>query len=439
MNIPFDPIGGSLPASWRFTTIGEICDENDGEVQTGPFGSQLHAGDYVDDGVPSVMPKDIIGDRISTKSIARVPEKDAARLSVHRLRTGDIVYARRGDIGRRAIVSSAEEGWLCGTGCLRIRLNAPGVSPEYLLAYLGHPGVRAWVESKAQGATMLNLNTSILRSVPFRVPPLPEQRRIADILDKADAIRRKRKEAIALTEQLLRSAFLEMFGDPVTNPKEWEVKPLGEVAEVNRGKFSPRPRNDPRFYGGDFPFIQTGDLRNCVGYLRAWKQTLNEEGCAVSRGFARGTVAIAIAANIGDTAIVDFDFYCPDSVVGIVPNANVTSPEYIEMMLRFFQPKLIAEAPETAQKNINLETLRPLAVPLPPQGQQQAFAAVYRNTYAVAARLDGGLVAANNLFDALVHRAFRGELSDAAGPAAEKRLIANDGSRIGRKDGNAAP
>ncbi len=248
-----------------------------------------------------------------------------------------------------------------------------------------------------------------LRNVVVPKLSSPAQVRVADILDKVEAGLRKRKEAVALSEELLRSAFLEMFGDPVRNPKKWDRTPLGELADVNRGKFTPRPRNDPRFYGGEFPFIQTGDLRNSTGYLRNWKQTLNHEGCDVSRRFDRGTVAIAIAANIGDTAIVDFDFFCPDSVVGIAPRSSRANSEYLEMMLRFYRTKLMTEAPETAQKNINLDTLRPLRVPAPPWQLQESFGAIYRSIYLLTNRIQTATVEAQKLFDSLVQRGFESE------------------------------
>jgi len=295
---------------------------------------------------------------------------------------------------------------ICSADIYPLRPRANRLERRYLAHLLRHDEFLAYAEKHSTRTNIPKINREALLAYELTLPPVGEQRRIADILDKADAIRRKRKEAITLSEELLRSAFLEMFGDPLANPKGWKLKPLGEVADVNRGKFSPRPRNDPRFYGGAFPFIQTGDLRNSTGYLRIWKQTLNEQGCEVSRRFARGTVAIAIAANIGDTAIIDFDFYCPDSVVGIGARSSLATSEYLERMLRFFQPKLLAEAPETAQKNINLETLRPLLVPAPPNSVQERFSSVYRAAYGAAAQMQDAVHETEILFQSLVQRAF---------------------------------
>jgi type I restriction enzyme S subunit len=239
---------------------------------------------------------------------------------------------------------------------------------------------------------------------------LPEQRRIAALLDKADAIRRKRQQAIRLADDLLRSAFLDMFGDPITKPRGWPLHRLDEIAMVNRGKFTPRPRSDPRYYGGPFPFIQTGDLSGCTGVLRRWHQSLNKAGTEVSRRFPRGTIAMAIAANIGDTVILDFDSYFPDSVVGIEVNSDEATTEYVETCLRFFQGLLKDAAPETVQKNINLEVLRPLRLPTPPLDAQREFSNLFWKQVHYADRLAVAQDQADHLFHSLVQRTLRSQI-----------------------------
>jgi type I restriction enzyme S subunit len=110
-------------SDWHETTLGALCLEGGGGIQTGPFGSQLHASDYVLEGVPSVMPQNIGDNVIHADGIARIQESDAQRLNKYRMREGDIVYSRRGDVEKRALVRDDNEGWLCGTGCLRVRLG----------------------------------------------------------------------------------------------------------------------------------------------------------------------------------------------------------------------------------------------------------------------------------------------------------------------------
>jgi type I restriction enzyme S subunit len=328
------------------------------------------------------------------------------------LRANDVLVSTvRPNLNAIAIVPAELDGAIGSTGFTVLRPNPETLNHRFLYYWVRHPDFVTDMAKKATGASYPAVSDRIVLDSLMPMPSIPEQERIAEILDKADAIARKRKQAIALTEDLLRSTFLEMFGDPVTNPKGWPVEPLGELADVNRGKFSPRPRNDPRFYGGSFPFIQTGELRSACGLLRTWRQTLNHEGQAVSRRFERGTVAISIAANIGDTALVDFDFFCPDSVVGIEPKEGHTTGEFLELALRFFQPQLLDQAPETAQKNINLEVLRPLELPRPPIESQARFSAIYRAIYALSYKMEASAGGQQELFGSLVQRAFAGTLT----------------------------
>ena len=177
---------GFLPDDWEYTTLGIACDRGGGDIQTGPFGSQLHASDYVAMGIPSIMPQNIGDNRINVEGIARIGPDDANRLNRYLVREGDIVYSRRGDVKRRALVRSSEDGWLCGTGCLRVRFGENGVDPKYASYFLGHPSTREWIVRHAHGATMPNLNTSILSACPFVIPPKVEQRTIAHILGTLD-------------------------------------------------------------------------------------------------------------------------------------------------------------------------------------------------------------------------------------------------------------
>ena len=161
---------GEIPQGWQVTDLESICTEKNG-VQTGPFGSQLHEADYSDEGVPVVMPKNLIEFRVRTNDIAHIPEATAERLSRHRMQPSDIVYGRRGDIGRRAFVMPHQAGWFCGTGCLRIRPNSKAVNAWFLFNYLGQDDVLGMIAGRAQGVTMPNLNTGMLASLPVRLPP----------------------------------------------------------------------------------------------------------------------------------------------------------------------------------------------------------------------------------------------------------------------------
>jgi len=176
-----------MPTGWKATTLGEICQQQDGSIQTGPFGSQLHASDYTNVGIPVVMPVNLVDGGISEHGIARISEDMASSLARHQLKPGDIVFSRRGDVTRFALVSERETGWLCGTGCLKVSVGNPTMAiAPFIAAVLAAPESKEWLIRHAVGATMPNLNTEILGGVPVTLPSVTEQHVIAGILGAFD-------------------------------------------------------------------------------------------------------------------------------------------------------------------------------------------------------------------------------------------------------------
>jgi len=261
---------------WDVLPLGEVCERGGGNVQTGPFGSQLHKSDYVTVGIPSIMPVNIGDNRVISDGIARITPEDAERLSRYRVRAGDIVCSRRGDVERRALIRQAEDGWLCGTGSLRVRVGEGVANPIYASYYLGHPAVRGWIVRHAIGATMPNLNTSILSALPFVLPPLPEQEAIARILgaldDKIELNRRMNETLEATARAIFKSWFVDfdpvpakaegrappgldpataaLFPDRLVDseigeiPQGWSVGTLADVASLNPESWSKDTRPD---------------------------------------------------------------------------------------------------------------------------------------------------------------------------------------------------
>jgi type I restriction enzyme S subunit len=158
-------------------------------------------------------------------------------------------------------------------------------------------------------------------------------------------------------------------------PNGWSIKTLENLATVERGKFSARPRNDPKYYGGEIPFVQTGDIASAKTYLSSFSQTLNEDGLKVSRIFPKNSILITIAANIGDTAITSFDVACPDSLVGIQPKQDVDC-FWLNSFLETRKDDLDGKATQNAQKNINLQVLKPLEILTPPYEEQRKIAKI---------------------------------------------------------------
>lgn len=217
-----------MGSEWKETTLGEICKQQGGSIQTGPFGSQLHASDYQAKGIPVVMPVNLVGGRIDEKGIARVSLAEAERLVRHKLNIGDIVFSRRGDVTRFALVSENEFGWLCGTGCLKVSLGRQTEAiPGFIAGALAAPDTKEWLTRHAVGATMPNLNTEILSAIPVSLPPIEEQRTIAHILGTLDdKIELNRKQNKTL-EEMARALFKAWFVDfePVRAKMEGRWQP----------------------------------------------------------------------------------------------------------------------------------------------------------------------------------------------------------------------
>ena len=167
---------GRIPRGWEVLTLGDVVRSNGGLIQTGPFGSQLHAYEYVSNGVPVIMPQDIQGERIETANIARITERKAQELSRHRVQLNDAVFSRRGDLSRCVVVAENEVGWLCGTGSLLVRLPSSAVSSDWLASVYRHDLGQRQVLAQAVGSTMVNLNGKILASLLVPVPPSEEQK-----------------------------------------------------------------------------------------------------------------------------------------------------------------------------------------------------------------------------------------------------------------------
>lgn len=191
---------GPVPESWEAATLGELAGKPDGSLQTGPFGSQLHKHDYLSEGVGVVNPTHLWDNQINHKDVPRVSPKTAARLERHRLEVGDILFARRGEIGRHGMVTEKEDGWLCGTGCFLARVRRKDIDNRFLSYLFSTSGCIAWLNSHAAGAIMPNLNNTVLRTMPVFFPKLEFQTEIANCLDATEqkmAIHQRKLAALA--------------------------------------------------------------------------------------------------------------------------------------------------------------------------------------------------------------------------------------------------
>ncbi len=384
--------------SWPLVKISDFC-------QTGSGGTPSRdIPEYYEGDIPWIKSGDL-RENIVTSATEFISQEAINKSSAKIVSQGAILVAMYGaTVGRMALlgIDAATNQAVCN-----VVPDASKADTKYVY-YALLSKVPDFLRS-AIGGAQPNISQGLIRSTEIPLPPLPEQKRIAAILDKADAIRRKRQQAIQLADDFLRAVFLDMFGDPVTNPKGWDLLPFSAVGTLDRGKSRHRPRNDPALLGGAHPLIQTGEVANSRGYIKEHSATYSDLGLAQSKKWDAGTLCITIAANIAKTGILTFPACFPDSVVGFIPNKHVTV-EYVQHWLGFLQKNLEENAPQAAQKNINLEILRALLIPVPPKSEQEKFSSIVAGILAVEGKIANSGNALGNAFYALSQKAFSGKL-----------------------------
>jgi type I restriction enzyme S subunit len=387
-------------SSWPTVRLDDACSLiTDGTHQTPT---------YAEDGFVFLSSKNVVSGKIDWENVKRIPEslhnELHGRLSPQK---GDLLLAKNGTTGVAAVVDRDVVFDIYVS--LALLRPKPNVLPEYLHRALNSPLAKKQFNGSLKGIGVPNLHLKDIRRAVIPLPPLAEQRRIAEVLDRAEALRAKRRAALAQLDSLTQSLFLDLFGDPVLNGKEWSRKKFSEVGTLGRGISKNRPRNAPELLGGPHPLVQTGDVANCGGYIRSYQSTYSEIGLRQSKMWPAGTLLITIAANIAKTGILTFDACFPDSIVGFRSDEPSTV-EFVRVWLSFLQKALEDAAPESAQKNINLALLRNLAIPFPPISLQREFARRLTAMEKLKSAHRASLAELDALFASLQHRAFRGEL-----------------------------
>ena len=260
-------------------------------------------------------------------------------------------------------------------GTMQYIIPNEGVSVEYLAYALEHMNLSKYY----LGAAIPHIYFKDYCSEPMPNHTPEEQAKISHVLGLVCNLISLRKQQLSKLDELVKSRFIEMLGDPVNNSKGLPELTLPELGEFGRGVSKHRPRNDPKLLGGKYPLIQTGEVANSELYITSYENTYSELGLKQSKMWQAGTLCITIAANIAKTAILTFDACFPDSVVGFKANDR-TNNIFIHYWFSFFQAILEAQAPESAQKNINLKILSELKIIVPPIEQQNEFVAFVEQT-----------------------------------------------------------
>lgn len=377
--------------------LGDLCDILNGYA----FKSEQ----YVDSGVRIIRIANVQKGYIEDSSPAFYPlgSKECIK---YELKENDLLISLTGNVGRVALLQKEflPAALNQRVACLRIK-DESILDKSFLFNFLNSDFFENKCIESSKGVAQKNMSTEWLKEYEIPLFSIDKQLRISNKLDTISNLIFLRKQQLAKLDELVKSRFIEMFGDPVYNPHGLPTKALSELGSLDRGRSKHRPRNDPKLLGGPYPLIQTGEVSNAGLYITEYQNTYSEFGLKQSKMWDAGTLCITIAANIAQTAILTFDACFPDSVVGFIPT-NEINAIYMHYWFSFFQKILDEQAPQVAQKNINLKILSELQVTIPSKEEQQEFMAFVKQTYKSKLEIQKSLQQLETLKKALMQKYF---------------------------------
>ena len=410
--VPVEEQPYKIPENWCWTTVDKVS-----RVITGSTPSKKNL-EYYGTEFPFFKPADLDAGRHVYKASEYLSEegKKVSRI----IPTKSTVVCCIGSIGKCGYLETE------GTTNQQINSAIPKINSLYLYYYMNTDNFINQLWKKASATTIAIVNKAKMETCMFPLAPSGEQQRIVDCIEsiffRLDEAKEK-AQAVVDGFELRKSAILhKAFTGELT--KQWRknkgidlnscnIVKFKELGKLERGRSKHRPRNDPKLFNGNYPFIQTGDVAKAGMYIIEHTQTLSDFGMEQSRIFPKGTLCITIAANIGDVSILTYDCCFPDSVVGFTPNSKTTS-EFIYYMMNIIQRELEANAPATAQKNINLKILNELELKIPSISEQNEILVVLKCVFEKEEKV---MESARNVISqidtikkAILARAFRGEL-----------------------------
>ena len=389
----------SSKQSWGTVPLIELIDSN----RPITYGI-LKPGPNIEDGVPYVRVVDLQGGEVQSSQIRRTTTEIAHQYRRSTLNVGDVLMSIRGHVGRCGVVPTSLVGANITQDTARLAVNEKCDS-RFLLWCLRSPEIQRWMVKHTKGVAVTGINLGDVKQIPIPLPPLSEQKRIAGILDQADGLRRKRQQALALTDQFLRSTFLDLFGDPVTNPKRWPVRMLGDVIEFVGGSQPPKDTfiSEPR--EGYVRLVQIRDFK--TDKYKTYIPT-----ALAKRAFQKDDVMIARYGPPVFQILRGLEGSYNVALMKAAPTKHTTK-DFIFHLLQIptLHSFVVSNSDRTAgQSGVNLDLLNKYEVPIPPVDHQRRMSKVFAEIDTLRMKSRNAPKVADALFNSLVQRAFRGEL-----------------------------
>lgn len=419
--VPVEEQPYEVPENWVWTYISSGFDVTSSK--------RVHKSDWLSEGIPFYRTRELVKlseqgyvdnelfiseDLYKTfKKEFGVPQKN------------DLLISGVGTIGVPYVISDEKEFYYKDGNVIWLK-NKGVFDASYMYYLYKTVFIDNQIHSMSAGTTVDTYTIINAKNTIIPLPPLSEQQRIVERIEELFAKldeAKERLQEVADSFAVRKAAILHkaFTGELTTqwrrengvSDESWEEKKLGEVGVLERGRSKHRPRNDERLFGGIYPFIQTGDVANADMFIEKHSQTLSDFGMQQSKLFAKNTICITIAANIGKVAILSYDSCFPDSVVGLTTDEK-NSYKYVYYYLSTQQKELESKAPATAQKNINLKVLNDLDIPLPSLSEQHEIVRLIDDLLAreraAQQATEQALASIDLMKKSILARAFRGEL-----------------------------
>ena len=390
--------------------IDKLCEAGIAELQTGPFGSQLHAHEYVPAGVPIVPTEAIRDRRIAHGNLPQISHAKSIELGRHRLRQDDILFARRGvqATGQSALVRETEIDFICGTGAIRLRLKRDNgvLSPKFLSHVLMARSSIEWIRHNAIGATMPNLNEGIIRRFSFSTPPFLEQVAIANLLDALDdkiELNRRMNETLDATARAIFKDWFVDFGptrakqggnatyiateisslfpdrlDDEGKPEGWLASTIGQEVDVVGG--STPSTKELKFWGGNIGWATPKDLSSLsTPVLLSTERLITEEGLSqIGSGMLPvGTVLLSSRAPIGYIAIAQIPTAVNQGFIAMICRKRLSNV-FVWLWTQANMDTVLQNANGSTFQEISKANFRPIALTVAPPEILQTFDAIVR-------------------------------------------------------------
>ena len=379
------------------------------KMRTGPFGSQLLHSEFVDSGVAVIGIDNVVKNHFAWGQPRFISLEKYSELSRFTVQPGDVLITIMGTCGRSAVVPEGVPTSITSKHLCAITLDTNRCLANYLHTCLKQPDVQRQLVQREKGAIMPGLNMQMIKELRIPLPILPEQQRIADILDKAEALRAKRRAALAQLDELTRSVFFEMFGDPLQNTSSWQQSKIDEICNLVRGS-SPRPQGDPRYFGGPIPRLMIADITRDGWLVTPRIDSLTHEGARRRRPVEAGTIVMAVSGNVGLAAQLAIDACIHDGFVAFTKLVSGVDPTYLLSTLRLSRSAHDKSKAGAIFINITTNDIKNLSISIPPVALQQEFARRVQAIDRLKANHRQSLAEMDALFLSLQHRAFGGEL-----------------------------